>query len=420
MMTARPAFGAFEAYGIEMEFMIVDRDSLAVRPVAAAVLRDGEAAATGYVARGGMAWSNEIVRHLVEVKNDPPQRSLAALADAFAAETRELDRLLAPLGARLMPGAMHPWMNPAVETCLWQGEHEDIYRAYDRIFDCRQHGQANLQSMHLNLPFCGDGEFARLHAAVRLLLPILPALAAASPIAGGRASGFLDYRMEAYRLANARVPSVIGRIVPDTVRSRAEYETQVLAPMYQDMSGVDPQGVLRHEWLNCRGAVPRFERSAIEIRVIDMQECVRANLAVAAASCAVSRLIYESEEMPLRDQRKIGTAQLAAILESCVRDGDHALIEDAAYLQMMHCPAPACEAGELWYRLLEQAECRDGAEAEAVRTFAGPLRLILENGPLARRIVRAVGGDYSSERLHAVYRELCDCLAEDRMFVGMP
>ena len=50
-----------------------------------------------------------------------------------------------------------------------------MYEAYDRIFDCRGHGWANLQAVHLNLPFSGDEEFGRLHAAIRLVLPIMPA-----------------------------------------------------------------------------------------------------------------------------------------------------------------------------------------------------------------------------------------------------
>ena len=74
-----------------------------------------------------------------------------------------------------------------------------IYQTYDRIFGCKAHGWANLQSMHLNLPFADDAEFARLHAAIRLVLPIIPALAASSPIADGRPTGFMDIRMEAYR-----------------------------------------------------------------------------------------------------------------------------------------------------------------------------------------------------------------------------
>ena len=79
-----------------------------------------------------------------------------------------------------------PWMDPERELRLWPHEHSDIYRAFDRIFGCRGHGWANLQSTHLNLPFRGDDEFVLLHDAVRLVLPLVPALAAASPVIDGR------------------------------------------------------------------------------------------------------------------------------------------------------------------------------------------------------------------------------------------
>ena len=92
-----------------------------------------------------------------------------------------------------MPTGMHPWMDPAREFELWPHGDREIYAAFDRIFDCRGHGWANLQSMHLNLPFADDDEFGRLHAAIRALLPLLPALAASSPFADGHARGLARY-----------------------------------------------------------------------------------------------------------------------------------------------------------------------------------------------------------------------------------
>lgn len=80
-------------------------------------------------------------------------------------------------------------MDPATESRFWPHGDAIVYRTYDRIFGCRSHGWANIQCMHLNLPFAGDEEFARLHAAARLLLPILPALAANSPAAAGGGCG---------------------------------------------------------------------------------------------------------------------------------------------------------------------------------------------------------------------------------------
>jgi gamma-glutamyl:cysteine ligase YbdK (ATP-grasp superfamily) len=293
---------------------------------------------------------------------------------------------------------------------LWPHENASIYQAYDRIFDCRKHGQANLQSMHLNLPFANDNEFARLHAAVRVLLPILPALAASSPVADGTPSGFLDTRMAAYCTAVQCVPSVIGQVIPDTSNSRAEYASQVLAPMYRDLAPLDSQGVLQHEWLNARGAIPRFDRNAIEIRVIDAQECPQADLAIAAAATAVIRALYDDRWSSLAMQQAIGTDSLAKILHACIRDADQAVIDDAGYLRLLGLSDRQYRGGELWRHLVN----RTGLDRSTF--WIGTLRVMLEQGPLARRILQALGKDRSSARLQHVYRELCDCLETGRMF----
>jgi carboxylate-amine ligase len=403
------ALHAFAGYGIELEYMIVERDTLAVKPIAdtllqAAGARDGEAD------RGAFGWSNEIVLHVVELKNTRPAPALELLAAGFQAEVTAINARLADFGARLMPTGAHPWMKPATETRLWPNAQAEIYRAYDRIFGASTHGQANLQSMHLNLPFSGDAEFARLHAAVRLALPILPALAASSPIVEGAPSGYLDARMAAYATAVRQVPSVIGQLIPDTSTSPAHYRKEVLEPMYLDVAPLDPEGVLQHEWLNARGAIPRFDRSALEIRVIDVQEYPHADLTVAAATAAVIHALYHGEWSPLAAQQAISTDRLAKLLSACIRDADQAVIDDADYLHLLGLSDRQYQAGDLWRHLVT----RTGLNRSTV--WAGPLGVILERGPLARRIVQALGEDRSTARLQQVYRELCDCLETGRMF----
>lgn len=417
MITASPVLQAFSGYGIELEYMIVDRDTLAVLPLADELLRSVAGALVAEVGRGRFAWSNELVLHLVEIKNARPAPDLAPLIAGFQAQVWDIDARLADFGARLMPTATHPWMDPSAETRLWPHDNADIYRAYHRIFNCRRHGWANLQSMHLNLPFAGDAEFERLHAAVRLLLPVLPALAASSPIVDGNAGGIMDFRLEAYRFHPLRVPSLIGRVIPENASSRAEYEACVLAPMYRDIAPHDTAGVLRHEWLNARGAIPRFDRSAIEIRVIDVQECPQADLAVAAATAAAAGALYAGQWSALAQQQAAGTQALAEIMQACIRDADRAVIDDAGYLRLLGFRAGRCEARELWHHLVESAA---GPAADQLAACRAPLDVILERGALARRILRALGESFDRPRLQAVYRELCDCLEQGRLFRGSP
>jgi gamma-glutamyl:cysteine ligase YbdK (ATP-grasp superfamily) len=397
---------AFAACGIELEYMIVGRDSLAVLPIADRLLDELGApnARAGDGADSPVGWSSELARHVVEIKNAVPARDLAPLPARFRDAIREANRLLARQDAMLMPTAMHPWMDPRRETSLSEGE---IYRTYDRIYGCNGHGWANLQSMHVNLPFADDAEFARLHAAIRLVLPLLPALAASSPIADDAPTGLLDARLDAYRRICAITPSVSGKVVPDTVATQSEYDARILQPMYAQIAQHDPGGVLAHEWLNSRGAIARFDRSSIEIRVIDVQECPRADLAIAAATCAVVKALYDERYGPLDEQQAVATDTLHDVLLATIRDADAAVVGDADYLHVLGMPASRRSARDVWSALL--------ADSDAQAWWRPSIDAILQQGPLARRILNAAGTAPGRDRLRAVYRALCQCLDDDRM-----
>jgi gamma-glutamyl:cysteine ligase YbdK (ATP-grasp superfamily) len=406
---------AFAGYGIELEYAIVDRETLDVRPLAGALLETLAGAPVATVTRGDLGWSNELVSHVVEIKNNAPSARLDALPLAFADEVRAADALLAAHGARLMPTGMHPWMDPRGETVLWRGEAAAIYAAFDRIFDCRRHGWANLQSMHVNLPFADDREFALLHAAVRAVLPLVPAIAASSPVADGAPQAELDHRLEVYRTNATRVPSVTGAVIPPEVASRDDYESRVLRPMYRDVAPLDPRGELQHEWLNARGAIARFDRHAIEIRLCDTQECPRADLAIAAAVIAVVRCLYEERWQRASLVRALPDDMLVRQLRACIARGDQAIVDDGAYLAVLGLRHPPRSAGEVWAHLIE-------ACGERIRAIhggaAGPLAAIVSHGTLARRILRALEGRFERQRLREAYARLCDCLESNEMFEG--
>lgn len=406
-MKAQAPLHAFGGYGIEIEYMLVDRHSLDVRPIADELLRATAGRTVAEVERDSMGWSRELGMHVLEIKNLRPQATLEALLPAFQAEIRAIDTLLESEQACLMPGGMHPWMEPHRQTRIWaHDESAAVYRSYDRIFDCRRHGWSNIQSVHINLPFADDREFARLHAAVRLALPILPALAASSPFAEGRGTGWLDYRMEVYRTHQMRIPASMGELVPDDYHSRTDYHERVLLPMYREVVGHDIEAVLRHEWLNARAAIPRFDRNAVEIRVLDTQECPLADLAIAAAAVALVRRFYEAEH-----SGKLPTADLARILMACSRDAERTWLDDQRYLALFGVGRP-CSARDLWARLIDDMVTTGSLAPQ----WTAPLALILERGPLARRLLDTVGQDAPADRLHAAYRELCECLHEGRMY----
>jgi carboxylate-amine ligase len=124
-----------EAFGIELEYMIVSAADLAIRPIADELILEAGGRYDEDVARGPIAWSNELALHVIELKTNGPAASLAGLAGAFAEEVAYINALLAPAEARLLPTAMHPWMDPFAELRLWPHENDVIYRTFDRIFD---------------------------------------------------------------------------------------------------------------------------------------------------------------------------------------------------------------------------------------------------------------------------------------------
>jgi len=431
----------FQAVGIELEYMIVARDTLDVLPVADKVLRaaaalkpqperpilpaafsrpgtpnpEPEAAAgcPSEVEMGDLCWSNELVLHVIELKANGPAPSLDPLPATFHRDVGRINDLLAPMGGCLMPSAAHPWMNPARDTRLWPHDYGEVYRAFDKVFGCRGHGWSNLQSMHINLPFADDAEFARLHAAVRLVLPIIPALAASSPIIDGRVTGLLDNRLAFYRTNCRRIPSVTGSVIPEPVFTQRDYEEQILQRIYRDIAPHDPEETLRDEWVNARGAIARFCRNTIEIRVVDMQECPSADLAVAGAIVAVLRAMVAERWIDLARQRAWAVEPLDSILQATTKDAESAIISDRAYLDAFCFPrAKRCTAGELWHHLAETLALAASAPVGA----SGPLHTILDTGTLARRLIEASTNRPSSEQLAAVYRDLCRCLADDRAF----
>jgi glutamate---cysteine ligase / carboxylate-amine ligase len=407
----------FQAYGVEVEYMIVDSERLDVLPACDELIRAVAGAYESEVEMGELCWSNELVLHVVELKTNGPAPSLEPLGEAFAKGVARVNQELGALGGRLMPTAMHPWMDPERETRLWPHEYGEVYAAFDKIFGCSGHGWSNLQSVHLNLPFSGDEEFGRLHAAIRLVLPLIPALAASSPFVEGSRTGLCDTRLEYYRNNCRRIPSVTGRVIPERAFSRADYQREILDVIRRDVAPHDASGVLDPEWVNARGAIARFERDAIEIRLTDVQECPSADLAVVAAIAGLVRALAEARWCACDAQTRWPVERLEGAFHATLRRGGAALIEDREYLEALGLSGPSSlPATEVWCRVVDRL-LKERLLAERAEWNAA-LELITTRGCLAQRLARATGDAPSRERLRDVYRALCEGLAENRPFEG--
>ena len=412
-MTEKKRIQSFAAFGIELEYMLVDRESLQVRAVADRVLATAAGKPTSDFESGPITWSNELALHVLEIKVSKPTSDLVSLADRLQLGIQQLQPALEANNVQLLPTGMHPWMDPTRETQLWPHECAEIYQAYHNLFNCHSHGWSNVQSVHLNLPFADDEQFARLHAAVRIILPILPALTASSPIIEGQPGPWRDTRMLKVRDHCQKIPFLTGDLVPEPIFDEATYRAQIFARLKQVIQPHDPAGVFAADFLNSRGAIARFDRGSIEIRVMDVQECPAFDIAVCVAVIAVLKMLVSEKWQPLAEQQSQPTKPLAKLLKQTSESAEATVIDDPSFLRQFGVSGNSIRADDLWRHILTDA----GKHEPMLNDFTTQLKTILQHGSLATRIVNSVDGEYRPERLREIYRLLTGCLVSGKPFL---
>ena len=384
MNTDKVKLHLFDAFGVELEYMIVDKETYDATPIADWLLAQVGDKGAREVERGNLCWSNELAMHVIELKGNGPVTDISSLLNAIQENIKQINSILDEQNACLMGGAMHPWMNPDKDTCLWTFEDAPIYEALDKTFGCQGHGWFNLQSAHLNLPFANDDEFTRLHAAIRLVLPIIPSLAAASPFYDGKDSGVGDARLKVYSQHCNRLPEAIGQIIPEPISCMQAYQDVILKPLYAELAKREPEGILQFEWSNARGAIARFDRNAIEIRLIDVQEHPAMDVGILSAVASVIQLLTDQANDDLEDMNAIPSKTLKRILDSAILHGENAYIKEYEYLQLLAGDTSPVTGACLWRRILSRTP-----------NFFGPERMtaewIIDNGTLATRMRRICG-----------------------------
>ncbi|MBZ9629867.1 glutamate--cysteine ligase [Salegentibacter sp. LM13S] len=399
----------FEVFGIELEYMLVDASSFKVNPIVDQLFISKNGDITSDIENGEIEWSNELVAHVVELKTNGPTGDVEHLDLLFAENVKEINQLLKEKNTLLLPSAAHPLMIPATETQLWKHSSSKIYALYNRIFDCSGHGWSNVQSMHINLPFFDDNEFDKLHAAVRLLLPIIPALSASSPIFEGKNTGFKDARMQVYKTNQKEIPEMTGKVIPEQVFSKDDYYKTIFEPINKKIKPHDTENILDHHFLNSRGAIARFDRNAIEIRVIDVQECPKADMAIAILIIECLKLLVSEELISIGKQKKWHENELFEIFDAVIKDAENTKINNKEYLKIFGL-SQTIEIKEIW-RILFSKVKRNIAEKHQES-----IKFLLNNGSLSTRILKAVGNDFSNENIQKTYFKLADCLEENKFF----
>lgn len=429
----------WERFGVEMEFMIVDRETLQVLPRADLPLgKDKDGNQLSEVEYDDIGLSNELVSHVLEFKCAHPKSTFDGLGKRFFHEIRRANKKLEKIGAMLLPTAAHPFMDPT-EMQLWPYEDAEIYQTFDRIFDCKGHGWANLQSTHLNLSFDGDSEFAELHAAIRLLLPLIPAIAASSPYLDGKYTGMKDARIEVYSHNQDKIPEITGQVIPEQAYSYDEYNKQIFDKVKKAIAPHDPEHQLNHYFLNSRGAIARFDRGAIEIRLVDIQECPNADIAIAEMEIATLKAIANGKfltaaqsKIPttMKEYRKFlqsfDTTKLAELLARTTKDAEDALIDWPEFLAVFGMDfadgtngadgtggaddANGVKASDIWKHIYSVVK------NDLTEVSQSVMEKMLARGTLATALYKALGDTPAHEAFITEYKKLAECLAHNRLY----
>jgi len=261
------------------------------------VIKDVYGRVVNFVELGNFTFGKELQLHVMEVKPNEPFKSPRAFDETMHEAVLRLNETLGRrYGARLLGTGMHPTLR-LWETAVWPHRHRQIYEAFSQIFNIRQHGWLNIQSFQLNLPYSSEEKAILMHNLLANVCAYLPAVSASSPIYEGHLGEYVDNRLHFYMENQREVPSVVGKVVPEYVRSFRQYRRDVIRRYSKDLAeaGAHPC-ILNKDWVNSRGVIIRFDRKALEIRVMDEQECVKADVALSCFVRALLRGLMKADE----------------------------------------------------------------------------------------------------------------------------
>jgi carboxylate-amine ligase len=245
------------------------------------------------------------------------------------------------------------------------------------------------------------------------VLPILPALCASSPILEGKLTGMMDTRLKYYKENQKRIPTIAGQIIPEPIFSQRKYETDIHDQIKKDIAPFDPESILDPIWVNSRGAIARFDRGAIEIRVMDVQECPSADMAIQSLVIAALRSLVNEDNFSYDEQREASTEILVGTFNDTMINGMQTEIYSSEFLSFFGV-TEFTTAGAVWERIFKDLA---HTGTPPLSKWEPELSIILSQGSLAERIVKSLAGDYSEGSIKEVYKKLCGCLDQNKLLI---
>jgi len=364
--------------GTEHEYSINDL-SFTPQPVSDQIIKKICGRVENEILFGDVKLGKELQKTVLEFIPRRPEHDLALLEQQLYSGIRKFYHIFRDK-YRLLGLGMHPTLT-LDKTAVWDHEDAEIYEAYDRLFDIRQHGWLNIQALQINLSYSHERDMLDLYNRTRSLLPYLVAVTASSPMVEGRLTGNADNRLIFYRKNQKEIPRICNRIIPEPIGNADDY----LAVQEEIFSELRARGagILCEEWLNSSGIIIRFSRRCLEIKALDEQECVHSGMAV----CAFVRALLRCKNLPLIT----GQEDLLALLEDAIRNGTAGLRPD---LEQLYTSAWQHATGD-------------------ERVFLPVIQDRIENGSLAQRMRDRLEDD---DDITTIMADMARCLQENRPY----
>jgi gamma-glutamyl:cysteine ligase YbdK (ATP-grasp superfamily) len=355
-----------------------------------------------FIEQPTFTFGKELQLHVMEIKANEPFKSPETFEKTMHNAVVTLQGFLgkkfhaSPLGT-----GMHPLLK-LDETGVWPHRHRKIYEEYGKIFNLKQHGWLNIQSFHLNLPYSNEVEGVRLHNLLAGLCAYLPAISASSPMYEGKLRPHEDNRLFFYKSNQAEVPSITGDIIPQYVSSFSQYKKEVIGRYSQDLAAAGAgKTILLKEWVNSHGVIFRFDRRAIEVRVMDEQECIKSDVALSCFIRAALRGLVANQTQLLPHQLLVND------FNSVIADGLNAEVLN-----------PDGKTARQVCQNLFKTASENATEDEKNYLWLAKKRI--EEGNLSEiireRVLRKAQKTDVKEAIRSVYSTLIKCLADNQPY----
>ncbi len=402
-----PYLPALSAASLDLELVLVRTDSLEPAASADLVLQDACGGALSSIQMGTTEWRRRPAIDELTVAMLRPLSSFEGQTAVLDASLQILTGMIQPHGFRPLGGGGHPWFDSRQHFGASRGRPGDpLVQTLDALDRPGLPGWADTRAATLSFPFLDDEDFRPLYAALRLIVPILPALAAASPYRDGRRGDTLDERIAAAQARAVAIPALGGTWYPEATVGVHAYRDAVLEPLRSKLAPLDPEGRLSIDDLNARGAVARFGPRILQLRAADMQECPAQDVAIAAIVLELARALVRGDWLAPDEQMVVASQTLATLGNRILREGPQASLGDAAALYGV---ADGSTAGEMWSHL--------GTRFDLSVATRSSLDLICREGTLAARMLRKAGNAPDRDALRRLVEALADCMASGAPFV---